>query len=39
MKVLRGKCMCNVSVVQKKTAVGLAGQEVHTSGWINFVCI
>ena len=26
-------------VVWKKKAVGLGGQEVHTSGWINFVCI
>ena len=26
-------------VVGKKKAVGLGGQVVHTSGWINFVCI
>jgi len=26
-------------VVGKKKAVGLGGQEVHTFGWINFVCI
>jgi hypothetical protein len=26
-------------VVRKKKAAGLGGQEVHTFGWINFVCI
>ena len=33
--------MCNVSSTEGggKKAVGLGGKEVHTFGWINFVCI
>ena len=42
MKVRGRNCMCNVSGTEGgggKKAVGLGGQKVHTSGWINFVCI
>jgi len=26
-------------VEQKKNAVEMVGLEVHTAGWVNFVCI
>ena len=34
--------MCNLSDTEggaKKNAVGLGGLEIHTLGWVNFVCI